>query len=281
MLVLDTPAAMNAWTVEQRLHLRTIALVPTMGALHAGHLALITEAQHRADLTVVSIFVNPLQFNRPDDFAGYPRPMESDIDRCREQGVAAVYAPTQSNMYPPLFDTHIEPAHLADAHEGAGRPGHFRGVATVVAKLFNAVGANVAVFGEKDYQQLAVIRRMATDLDMGIDIVGVRTVRHDDGVAMSSRNGLLTPHQRSAAVVVPAALQAARAAFAEGAELSRDLIGIATKVVSGEPLARLEYVDIVHPETLVASAEATNTSRVLIAVWFDQVRLIDNVALVG
>lgn len=279
MLVLDTPAAMNAWAVDQRPHRRTIALVPTMGALHDGHLALISEAHQRADLVVVSIFVNPLQFNRPDDFARYPRPTESDIDLCRVHRVAAVYAPTQSSMYPPLFDTHIEPPHLADEYEGAGRPGHFRGVATVVAKLFNAVGANVAVFGEKDYQQLAVIRRVAVDLDMAIDIIGVATVRHHDGLAMSSRNGLLTPGQRSAAVVVSAALRAARSAFFEGIVQSPELVRIATAVVAREPLARLEYVDIVDSETLAASAEATRTSRVLIAVWFDQVRLIDNIAL--
>ena len=279
MLVLDSPAAINTWAVEQRLHRRTIALVPTMGALHAGHLALISEAHRRADLVVVSIFVNPLQFNRPDDFARYPRPMESDIDLCRQHGVAAVYAPTQSSMYPPLFDTHIEPSRLADSYEGAGRPGHFRGVATVVAKLFNAVGANVAVFGEKDYQQLAVIRRMACDLDMGVDVIGVQTVRHDDGLAMSSRNALLLPSQRRAAVVVSAALNAARRAFAEGTAQSPDLIRTATATVAGEPLARLEYVDIVHSETLIPSAEATHNSRMLIAVWFDQVRLIDNIAL--
>ena len=279
MLVLDSPAAINTWAVEQRLHRRTIALVPTMGALHAGHLALISEAHQRADLVVVSIFVNPLQFNRPDDFARYPRPMESDIDLCRQHGVAAVYAPTQSSMYPPLFDTYIEPSRLADSYEGAGRPGHFRGVATVVAKLFNAVGANVAVFGEKDYQQLAVIRRMACDLDMSVDVIGVQTVRHDDGLAMSSRNALLLPSQRRAAVVVSAALNAARRAFADGTAQSPDLIRTATATVAGEPLARLEYVDIVHSETLIASAEATHNSRMLIAVWFDQVRLIDNIAL--
>jgi pantoate--beta-alanine ligase len=250
-----------------------------MGALHRGHVALINEAQRSCDVVVVSIFVNPLQFNRRDDFDRYPRPGHDDLDVCAAHGVHAVYAPTAEAMYPPSFDTHVEVGRLAETLEGAGRPGHFRGVATVVAKLFNAVRPHVAVFGEKDFQQLAVINQMVIDLDMAITIVAARTEREPDGLAMSSRNQRLSALQRDAAVVVPAAIEAIKAAVAGGNSNAHELCQIATNVVSIEPLARLEYIDLVDPYNLQHVDAVTHNTRVVIAVWFDDIRLIDNAAV--
>ena len=279
MLIFESPSAMTAWSSTQRSDHKTIGFVPTMGALHDGHLMLIHEAQQVSDVVVVSIFVNPLQFNRRDDFEHYPRPAALDLERCRERGVTAVYAPTADAMYPGGFDTHIEVGQLAQPLEGAGRPGHFRGVATVVTKLFNAVQPHVAFFGEKDFQQLTVIKRMVIDLDMPINIVGCITTREPDGLALSSRNTRLSPTQRDAAIVVPEALAAISAAHERGITSSRELRDIATHVVRQEPLARLEYIDIVDPHTLHQVDTVDAEVRVVIAVWVGDVRLIDNIAL--
>ena len=278
MEIIATPAAMRSFSSSERTAGRTIALVPTMGALHAGHLELIAEARQRCDSVVVSIFVNPLQFNRTDDFDAYPRVLDADLDACREAGVTAVYSPTAQTMYPNGFDTFVEPAGLAAPFEGAGRPGHFRGVTTVVAKLFNAVRPDVAVFGEKDFQQLAIVRRMALDLDMGVDVVGLRTVREPDGLAMSSRNRRLDPTNRAAALVVPAALDAVVDAVSAGERSVEALRRAGEAVVAGEPLARLEYLGIADPDTLQAldSLHDVTTAVALIAVWFGEIRLIDN-----
>ena len=213
MDVITTPAAMQQWTAMQRSAGHRVGLVPTMGALHEGHFALVARARQSNDCVVVSIFVNPLQFNRADDFDAYPRPIDDDLAMCRNHDVDAVYAPTAAAMYPAGFETTVEPGALAEPLEGAGRPGHFRGVTTVVAKLLGAVRPDEAVFGRKDFQQLAIIRRMTIDLDMGIEIVGLDTVREPDGLAMSSRNRRLTAAQRSAAVCVPQALSAAATAL--------------------------------------------------------------------
>src|SRR5687768_6080102 len=186
MDVLTDPAAMTAWSRAARHDGATVAVVPTMGALHDGHLALVQRAAELADRVVVTIFVNPIQFNQPTDFDKYPRPIDDDLARCRQAGVAAVYAPTGATMYPSGFQTHVEPGPLADRLEGPMRPGHFRGVTTVVTKLLAAVRPDTACFGQKDYQQLAIVRRMVTDLDLGVEIVGVPTVRERDGLAMSS-----------------------------------------------------------------------------------------------
>jgi len=192
METLGTPHAMQAWSDAAHRAGRRIALVPTMGALHAGHLALVAEARRRADVVVVSIFVNPMQFNRRDDFERYPRTLDDDAAQCAAAGADAVYAPSPAAMYPEGFASHVEVARLTEPLCGAARPGHFRGVTTVVTKLFLAVRPDVAVFGEKDFQQLAVMRRMTADLDFGIEIVGMPTIREADGLAMSSRNRLLS-----------------------------------------------------------------------------------------
>jgi pantoate--beta-alanine ligase len=250
-----------------------------MGALHDGHVALIAEAGRLADQVVVSIFVNPLQFDRGDDFERYPRPIDGDVERCARAGVAAVYAPTALAIYPPGFQTHVEPGRLAAGFEGATRPGHFRGVATVVTKLFSAVQPDVAVFGEKDFQQLAVVRRMAADLDLGVAIAAVPTVREADGLALSSRNGQLSTEDRAAATVIPVALSAGRDAYASGERSARRIEAIVCAVVGDAPLAALEYAVVVDDDTLESVPEVDERSRLLIAVRFGDVRLIDNCAL--
>lgn len=276
MQTFDTPDAMRTWSDSQRASGRRIALVPTMGALHDGHMALVSEARRRADAVVISIFVNPLQFNRPDDFAAYPRPIDDDLAICAAQRIDAVYAPTAAAMYPADFETHVTPGAIAERLEGAHRPGHFRGVTTVVAKLFGAVRPHVALFGQKDYQQFSVIRRMAIDLDMGIEVAALPTVRDIDGLAMSSRNRRLTPVQRAAAVCVPRALQAVADALAAGEHEVAALAATGRKVVDAEPLAAFEHLEIVHRETLEAMARVDGEAVAVMAAWFGDVRLIDN-----
>ena len=279
MQVITTPSEMQAWSDGRRAAGRTIGFVPTMGALHSGHIALVDAAADVCDEVVVSIFVNPLQFNESADFDSYPRPIDDDVEACRAAGVAAVYAPTGAAMYPEGFQTRVVPGALAETMEGPGRPGHFEGVVTVVAKLFGAVRPHAAVFGQKDFQQLKIIRRMTTDLDMGIDIIGHPIVRDPDGLAQSSRNSRLTPEQRVAAVIVPQALAAAAGAAASGAAVDQ-IVAAATDVVATEPLARLEYVTVFDSETLheLESIEGVSPAQVRIAaaVWFGDVRLIDN-----
>ena len=276
MDVLTDPAAMTAWSRATHHDRATVAVVPTMGALHAGHLALVDRAAELADRVVVTIFVNPLQFNQPTDFDTYPRPIDDDLARCREAGVAAVYAPTAATMYPTGFQTHVEPGPLADRLEGPLRPGHFRGVTTVVTKLLAAVRPDIACFGQKDYQQLAIVRRMVADLDLGVEIVGVPTVREPDGLALSSRNLRLTPDDRVAAVVIPRALARAAGAHAEGCHDPAELAAIASDALAIEPRANVEYVEIVHPETLEPVVSTADGAVILTAVWFGDVRLIDN-----
>ena len=275
-MVIDQPAALAAWSDGQRLAGQRVALVPTMGALHEGHLALISEAKARADVVIASIFVNPLQFNRRDDFDAYPRPLADDLDTCRRHGVDAVYAPLASAMYPQGFQTFVEPGVLADVLDGPLRPGHFRGVTTVVAKLLGAARPHIAVFGQKDYQQLAIIRRMVADLDMAIEIVGVPTVREPDGLALSSRNRRLSPAERSAAVCVPKALAAIAEAVSGGERDCSQLQAIGRTVVGAQSLARLEQLEIVDPDTLDSIATIDANGLAVIAVWFGEVRLIDN-----
>lgn len=276
MELFDTPEGVSAWSDAQRIAGRTVALVPTMGALHDGHIALVDEARRHADVVIVSIFVNPLQFNRTDDFDAYPRPIDDDLAVCRSTGVDAVYAPTATAMYPSGFQTHIDPGPLADLLEGAHRPGHFRGVTTVVAKLFGAARPHVAVFGQKDFQQLTIIRRMAADLDMRISIVGMPTVREPDGLALSSRNRRLSPAERLAAVCVPKSLQAVIDAFARGIADVAQLVAIGRAVVQAEPLARFEHLEIVRPDSLLPLEVVDDRAVAVTAVWFGDVRLIDN-----
>ena len=279
MQVFDTPDPMRAWSQTRRVEGRRIAVVPTMGALHAGHLALVRAASDHADLVVVTIFVNPLQFNQAADLDAYPRPIDDDLTACRAAGVDAVYAPTAAVMYPPEFQTHVEPGALADRLEGPVRPGHFRGVTTVVMKLFAATVPHVAVFGRKDFQQLAIVRRMTADLDIGIEVVGVPIVREPDGLALSSRNARLGSDDRVAALVLSRALQSAADAHAAGEDDVAHLKAIAARTIESETRARLEYVELVDARTLAAVERVVHPVVMLTAAWFGDVRLIDNLEL--
>ncbi len=253
-----------------------------MGALHAGHLALIEAAHSLADVVVVSIFVNPLQFGESLDFADYPRPIDADLAACAAAAVDAVYAPTAAAMYPEGFDTRVLPGGIASTMEGSSRPGHFEGVATVVTKLLAAVTPDVAVFGEKDFQQLAVIRRMVADLDFGVDVAGCPTVREPDGLALSSRNQRLTPRERVAATAIPRAIEEARRTARQPGTSIDDMIAGATSVIDAEPLASLDYVSVFDADTLdvvrtiIDSDRVSGRYRIAIAARFGDVRLIDN-----
>ncbi len=279
MDVLTTPDTVQRWSGRRRKAGQRIAFVPTMGALHPGHLRLLEVAREHAGVVVVSIFVNPIQFNRREDFDSYPRPIDDDRRRCEEAGVDALFVPTAAAMYPHGFQTYVDPGPLGEPMEGTFRPGHFRGVATVVAKLFLSVRPDVAIFGEKDYQQLAIVRRMVIDLDLGIDVVGVPTVREPDGLAMSSRNRRLSPAGREAARCIPGALTAARDAVAGGAQRAAEVVAAVRKLVGDEPLARLEYAEVCHPTTLERVDLVAEPCVLALAVWIGDVRLIDNVRL--
>jgi len=287
MLTVSTPAEMRTWSRSRAAAGRTIGLVPTMGALHGGHLALVADAARRCDDVVVSIFVNPLQFNESADFDSYPRPIDDDVAACAAAGVDAVYAPTARAMYPDHFQTRVVPGALAELMEGPMRPGHFDGVVTVVAKLFGAVRPDVAVFGQKDYQQLAIITRMAADLDTGIEIVGHPIVRDADGVAQSSRNVRLSEAQRAAAVCVPRSLAAACAVAEHAGATPTDVVAAAAEVVAAEPMARREYTTVFDARHLTEVVDfdgvdrSAGSVRIATAVWFGDVRLIDNRDLFG
>jgi pantoate--beta-alanine ligase len=274
-----TPAAMRAWADQARADGRRIALVPTMGYLHDGHLRLVAEAQRRADVCVTSIFVNPLQFGANEDLAAYPRDLDRDRAALERAGVDVLYLPTGESMYPAGFQTEVNVGGVSERLCGGSRPGHFRGVATVVTKLFSAVKPHVAVFGEKDFQQLAVIRRMTADLDLGIEIVGVPTVREADGVAMSSRNAYLSPAERVAARCLSRALAATRAAFARGERHAEALLESARAVLRAEPLASLDYAELVDAETMRPIDPVDRPALLALAVFVGRTRLIDNTVL--
>jgi pantoate--beta-alanine ligase len=278
-VILRDPASARRWTLEHQASARRVALVPTMGALHRGHLALVDVARSHADHVIVSIFVNPTQFNRAEDFDSYPRVIDDDLAICAEHGVDAVYLPAAEAMYPSGFDTRIEPGSIASKWEGEHRAGHFSGVATVVIKLLNACAPDVAVFGAKDLQQLTVIRRTVTDLDLGVDIVAGDTIRESDGLAMSSRNRRLDSVARQRALAIHRGLLAAVACANAGhgpdaiERAARDLIDPAADDV--------EYVAVVDSATFERSPTMIDGCdySVIVAAWFGGVRLIDNMAL--
>jgi pantoate--beta-alanine ligase len=254
-----------------------IGLVPTMGALHAGHGRLIEQCARECDCTVVSIFVNPIQFNQQDDFNRYPRTLSTDLAFCEARGAQVVFAPSASEIYPSEPRAFVEVERLTDHLCGRFRPGHFRGVTTVVAKLFHIVQPGVAYFGEKDAQQLAVIRRMVRDLNMPVRIVGVPTVRESDGLALSSRNQRLGPEERRVAPVLYQALLAAERAIAAGATDPAEARGTALAVLGREPLVRVEYLEVVDPVEMQPVDRIAGPVRVAAAVWLGATRLIDNV----
>jgi pantoate--beta-alanine ligase len=258
---------------------RRIALVPTMGALHEGHLSLVRLAYHHADRVIVSVFVNPTQFGPAEDFARYPRDLARDMELLRKVGVDVVFAPPVEEIYPNGDATWVEVERLTSGLCGRSRPGHFRGVTTVVARLFNAARPHVAVFGEKDYQQLAVIRRMARDLAFGIEVIGGPIVREPDGLAMSSRNVFLSARARQQATALHAALHEARALVRGGVRDAAALCEEARRRIEKEPLAEIDYVELVDAETLEPLRQVRTPAVLALAVRFEGTRLIDNTLL--
>ncbi len=254
-------------------------LVPTMGALHKAHGELIRVARQAAGKdgeVAVSIFVNPLQFEPGSDYERYPRPEKADEEFCRNAGVDFLFRPSVEEVYPTDRSTFVEETSLSSRLEGQSRPGHFRGVCTVVAKLFNIVAPDAAVFGEKDFQQLAIVRRMVRDLNFNIDIIAVPTVREKDGLACSSRNQYLNSDERNQATVLYKALEAAANA---GKKSANDIVALARQVISEAALARIDYVELVDAESLEPTEMAGPNSVLLLAVYFGKTRLIDNIRL--
>jgi len=254
---------------------KSVALVPTMGALHDGHISLVRMAKRVADHAVVSIFVNPTQFGPNEDFAAYPRDEARDAALLAQEGTGLLWAPDVSTMYSGGHSTHIEVAKLGADFCGAARPGHFDGVATVVAKLFNQVRPDVAIFGEKDWQQLAIIRRMARDLDFAIDILGAPIARDTDGLALSSRNAYLSSFQRAAATAFPQALNAAAKAIAAGSDVTETLAHAEAAIVTGG-FDSVDYVALADAENLERLSAFRKPARLLAAARMGKTRLIDN-----
>ena len=249
----------------------SIGLVPTMGALHAGHMSLVDRARRENDKVIVSVFVNPIQFGAGEDLARYPRSPEHDMSLLRAAGIDAIYKPSVADMYPPGASTRVTVHGVSDTLEGVARPGHFEGVATVVVKLLAATSADRAYFGQKDAQQVAVVKRLVSDLDIGVEVRVCPTVREADGLALSSRNSYLDAAQRQAAVCLSRALGVAAEAYARGEHDHDRLRGILRKSIEAEPLAELEYADVVDPATF-----STPGSLAVVAVRIGKTRLIDN-----
>jgi pantoate--beta-alanine ligase len=281
MEVIQTVAAMQAHAEARRREGRRLALVPTMGALHEGHLALVREARRQADHVTVSIFVNPTQFGPSEDYARYPRQLARDVAVLEALGVDVVFAPSVAEMYPEGPEANLTWVYVErlDAHLcGRYRPGHFRGVTTVVAKLFNICKPHVAVFGFKDAQQFQIIRRMVRDLHYDIELIGVPTVRDEDGLALSSRNAYLTPQERSQAVVLSQAIAAAEQAIKQGEQRVEAIVEAMRQTLARAPLARVQYTEVVDAETLQPIDRIVPGQQVLIgvAVFLGQTRLIDS-----
>lgn len=269
---IEMAAASDVWRGEGR----SIVLVPTMGYLHQGHRELLRAGKKAGDVLVLSVFVNPTQFSPGEDYEAYPRDLERDLEAAREEGVDAVFAPGPEEVYPEGFSTSVEVEGLSDRLCGRFRPGHFRGVATVVLKLFNMVRPHSAVFGKKDYQQYIIIKRMVRDLDLDVEIVGVETVRDADGVATSSRNAYLSEDERRAARCIPRALAEAAELVSRGVRDTGGIIEKMKKIVENEPLAVIEYIDICDPETLEGTSRVDSTALAAVAVRIGKARLIDN-----
>jgi pantoate--beta-alanine ligase len=279
MDILTTPKEMTRYAEAARMAGETIAFVPTMGYLHEGHLTLMREGRRRASIVVTSIFVNPTQFGPNEDFARYPRTLERDCDLMRTVPVDAVFAPEADAMYPPRAQTWVEVSELSEGLCGPHRPGHFRGVATIVAKLFNIVRPHIALFGEKDFQQLRLIQQMVDDLNFGIEIVPVPIVRERDGLAMSSRNAYLSSAERERALCLSLALRAAREKHRTGACCVEEIVHSARRVLKRTPGVEVEYVAGVDAETLATHPPLTRPILVAIAARVGKTRLIDNTVL--
>jgi pantoate--beta-alanine ligase len=270
---------LRTWSRAQRAAGRRIGLVPTMGYLHEGHLALVDEARRRADSVIASIFVNPLQFGPEEDLARYPRDLPRDRALASARRVDALFVPSAAAMYPPGSQVRLSPGPIAERWEGAARPGHFTGVLTVVAKLFHLVEPDLACFGQKDVQQLTLIRCMVRDLDWPVEIIAVPTVREPDGLALSSRNAYLGAEDRVRAVVLSRALQAAHRAWRGGESRASTLEALMRQELGREPTVAVEYISIAEPEGLAPVDTADERTVVAIAARIGGTRLIDNIIL--
>ena len=279
MQIIQTVREMQRWSEDQRLERKTVAFVPTMGFLHEGHLSLVREAKNRGDVVVVSIFVNPMQFNQASDFDKYPRDEEQDESALKALGTDVLFMPPPAEIYPDGYQSAVEVEKVSQPLCGAFRPGHFRGVTTVVAKLFNMVKPHCALFGEKDFQQCVVIKRMVRDLNFDIDIVTLPTVREDDGLAMSSRNARLSAAERETSLCGSRALKTAQELVSGGQSSAAVILQAVQQILTQNAEVRVEYASLCHPERLEEVERITGPTLLAIAVWVGDVRLIDNCVL--
>ena len=279
MKIITSITDMQQTALSLRREGRLIAFVPTMGFLHEGHASLLREGRTRGDVLVLSIFVNPIQFGPGEDLERYPRNLDGDCAIARACGVDIVFTPTAAEMYPAGFQTSIRVKELALPLCGSSRPGHFDGVATVVAKLFNIAQPDLALFGRKDFQQLAIIRRMTLDLSLPVEVVGMPIVREADGLAMSSRNAYLTADQRRSALCLSRAIRLVRERYAAGERHAALLIEAARDLIQAEPAATIDYLELRDAATLEAAAEVSDTTLLALAVRIGTTRLIDNTLL--
>ena len=279
MEIIRTTAWMKEKAREARQEQRVVGFVPTMGALHAGHLALVERAKRECAPVYASIFLNPTQFGPNEDLSKYPRPLEADIEKLTVAGVDGLYLPDRAEIYPKGYSTYVQVEGLGDRLEGKSRPGHFRGVATVVLKLFETVQPRFAYFGRKDAQQVRIIQQMVKDLNLGVEIVVCPIVRETDGLALSSRNTYLGAAERKAATALYRALEAARREIAAGARDSLELQRAMRKVLEGEPQASVNYAEIVDAETFEPVVRVTRRCYALLAVYVGKARLIDNMLI--
>jgi pantoate--beta-alanine ligase len=279
MEIINDPLGMQALASSWRAQGLKVALVPTMGYFHSGHLSLMKYGRTLGGRLVVSLFVNPAQFGPQEDYGRYPRDLERDAEMARGVGVDVLYTPEGEQMYPPGYQTYVEVEQLTRGLCGASRPGHFKGVATVVLKLFNQVQPHTAIFGEKDYQQLAVVKRMSADLDLPVEIVGRPIVREPDGLAMSSRNTYLSPEERRAALCLSKALKAARRLVGNRVFSREEILTVVKDIIDQALYTRIDYLALVHPETLEEVETVQGEARLALAVWVGKTRLIDNILL--
>lgn len=258
---------------------KRIGFVPTMGALHEGHLSLVRAAQQRTDVTVVSVFVNPTQFAPGEDYRRYPRPLEADSARLLREGVDFLFAPSAEEIYPPDFQSYVTVERLGTPLEGQFRPGHFRGVATVVLKLFNIVQPHLAFFGQKDAQQSVVIQQLVRDLSLPVEIVVCPIVREPDGLALSSRNAYLSPQERQAALVLYRSLLRARELIENGERRAEEILRAMRALIAQQPRARIDYIGVVDASSLQPVARVAGRTLIALAVWVGSARLIDNMII--
>ena len=279
MRVIEKIQEIREWSEAERQEGRRIVLVPTMGFLHEGHLSLVRDGKKRGDRLVVSLFVNPAQFGPQEDYAAYPRDFERDRRLLEGEGADVLFSPSAGEIYPAGHQTQVDAGKLGEQLCGVFRPGHFRGVATVVAKLFNIVQPHAAIFGAKDYQQLQVIRRLTRDLNLSVEVVGRPTVRDKDGLALSSRNSYLNEAERTAALSLYRSLKKADALVLAGERDSRRILAAARAEIEREPLTRIQYIKVCHPETLEEVEKIESEAVLALAVFVGKTRLIDNTTL--